>query len=235
MTDPVATTFATEALRRCRLFARVDAESLAVCAASLRVRRFRNNETIFHQGDPGDSLYIVESGSVKIVLPSPGGEEEAIIATLGRGEFFGELALLDGAPHSATAVAIEPTQTLVLRRETFDQLIESQPALRRALFAGLAAELRRLTDHVQDLYFLDLPGRLASSLVRRARQQHPDRPDDVRLEWPFTQSELAAMVGGTRQSVNRLLADMSARGLIRIEGDSLVIPDVERLARTVER
>jgi CRP-like cAMP-binding protein len=123
----------------------------------------------------------------------------------------------------------------VLNRETFDQLIETQPALRRALFAGLAAELRRLTDHVEDLYFLDLPGRLASGLVRRARLQHPDRPTDVRLDWPFTQTELAAMVGGTRQSVNRLLVDLSARGLIRIEGDVLVIPDVERLAQTVER
>ena len=235
MTDTVAMGLATDALRRCRLFARVDEESLALCAAGLRVRRYRKNETIFHQGDPGDSLYIVESGSVKIVLPSPEGEEGAIIATLGSGEFFGELALLDGAPHSATAVAIEPTQTQVLSRTTFDQLIETQPALRRALFAGLAAELRRLTDHVQDLYFLDLPGRLASGLVRRARLQHPDRPMDVRLDWPFTQSELAAMVGGTRQSVNRLLVDLSARGLIRIEGDVLVIPDVERLAQTVER
>ncbi len=235
MTGQVATDFATEALRRCRLFARVDPESLAVCAASLRVRRYRRSETVFHQGDPGDSLYIVESGSVKIVLPSPEGEEGAIIATLGRGEFFGELALLDGAPHSATAVAIEPTQALVLRRETFDELIETQPALRRALFAGLAGELRRLTDHVEDLYFLDLPGRLASSLVRRARQRNPGNANNVRLEWPFTQSELAAMVGGTRQSVNRLLADLSARGLIRIEGDSLVIPDVDRLAQTVER
>ena len=110
----------------------------------------------------------------------------------------------------------------------------TQPALRRALFAALAAELRRLTDHVEDLYFLDLPGRLASSLVRRARQEHPGRATDVRLDWPFTQSELAAMVGGARQSVNRLLVDMSSRGLIRIEGEVLVIPDVERLARTFE-
>src|SRR5687768_10844564 len=198
MTQPVANSLATDALRRCRLFALVDAHSLAVCAARLRVRRYRRNETIFHQGDPGDSLYIVESGSVKIVLPSPSspeGDEGAIIATLGRGEFFGELALLDGAPHSATAIAIEPTQTLVLHRSQFDQLIEAEPALRRALFAGLAAELRRLTNHVEDLYFLDLPGRLASSLVRRARPQEPDGDRAVRLEWPFTPAELASTVG----------------------------------------
>ena len=108
MTSSIEGTFAIEALRRCALFAKVGDEALAMCARSLRVRRFRKNETIFHQGDPGDSLFIVESGSVKIVLPSPEGEEGAIIATLSRGDFFGELALLDGAPHSATAVALDP-------------------------------------------------------------------------------------------------------------------------------
>jgi len=85
MTDAVAMGFATDALRRCRLFARVDDESLALCAAGLRVRRYRKNETIFHEGDPGDSLYIVESGSVKIVLSPPDGEDVAIIATLSCG------------------------------------------------------------------------------------------------------------------------------------------------------
>ena len=81
---------------------------------------------------------------------------------------------------------------------------------------------------------MDLPGRLASSLVRRARTQHPGENVDVRLPWPFTQSELAAMVGGTRQSVNRLLVDMSSRGLLRMEGDHLVIPDVSRLAESAD-
>ena len=230
----VPTEFAIEALQRCGLFARVERPALETCAARLAVRRYRRNETIFHQGDPGDALYIVESGSVKIVLPSPEGEEGAIIATLTRGDFFGELALLDGAPHSATAVALEPTGTLVLQRDAFESLIATEPALRSALFAGLAAELRRLTAHVEDLYFLDLPGRLASSLVRRARTQHPGQNEDVRLPWPVTQSELAAMVGGTRQSVNRLLVDMSARGLLRMDGDHLVIPDVNRLADSAE-
>ncbi|HEY4754312.1 MAG TPA: cyclic nucleotide-binding domain-containing protein, partial [Candidatus Limnocylindrales bacterium] len=101
MTGPSwSSAFAVEALGRTALFARVSREALDACAASLRLRRYRRGETIFHQGDPGDSLYIIESGSVKIVLPSPEGEEGAIIATLGRGDFFGELALLDGAPHS---------------------------------------------------------------------------------------------------------------------------------------
>jgi CRP-like cAMP-binding protein len=227
--------FAIEALRRCALFAKVDDEILALCAATLRIRRYRKNETIFHQGDPGDSLYIIESGSVKIVLPSPEGEEGAIIATLSRGDFFGELALLDGAPHSATAVAIEPTEALVLRRDRFEELVETEPQLRRALFSGLVTELRRLTGHVEELHFLDLPGRLASRIVRLARESQPDATTDIRLDWPFTQSDLAAMIGGTRQTVNRLLADMTAQDLVRLERDTLIIPDLDRLARAAER
>jgi CRP-like cAMP-binding protein len=227
--------FAIQALRRCALFAKVDDDTLALCASTLRIRRYRKNETIFHQGDPGDSLYIIESGSVKIVLPSPEGEEGAIIATLARGDFFGELALLDGAPHSATAVAIETTESLVLRRDRFDDLVENEPQLRRALFAGLVTELRRLTGHVEELHFLDLPGRLASRIVRLARESQPGVTIDVRLDWPFTQTDLAAMIGGTRQTVNRLLADMTAQDLVRLERDALIIPDVDRLARAAER
>jgi CRP-like cAMP-binding protein len=227
--------FAIDALRRCALFASVDEQTLALCAGSLRERRYRRNETIFHQGDPGDALYILESGLVKIVLPSPGPSDDAIIATLSRGDFFGELALLDGAPHSATAVAMEPTEALVLRRDRFEDLVETEPALRRALFAGLVAELRRLTGHVEELHFLDLPGRLASRIVRLAREAQPDRETDIALDWPYTQSDLAAMIGGTRQTVNRLLADMTAQGLVRIEHDVLVIPDLARLEHAAER
>lgn len=227
--------FGMDALRRCPLFARVDDAALRACAERLRVRRFRRAETVFHQGDPGDSLFIVESGAVKIVLPSPEGEEGAIIATLGRGDFFGELALLDRAPHSATAVALDATQLLVLDRATFTELIDTQPGLRDALFAGLVAELRRLTGHVEELHFLDLPGRLASRLVRMAREADPDASGQVRLAWPYTQSDLAAMIGGTRQTVNRLLNDLTTRGLLRIEKDVVVITDLERLERDAER
>ena len=231
----IDSSFAIEALRRCALFAKVDEETLAHCAATLRVRHYRKNETIFHEGDPGDSLYILESGSVKIVLLSPESEEGAIIATLARGDFFGELALLDGAPHSATAVAMEATDALVLRRDRFEELVDTEPLLRKALFAGLVTELRRLTGHVQELHFLDLPGRLASRIVRLARESRPGEATDIRLDWPFTQSDLAAMIGGTRQTVNRLLSDMTAQGLVRVERDALIIPDLARLERAAER
>ena len=226
---------AAEVLRRCLLFSRVDDETLLRCTESLRGRRYRRNETIFHQGDPGDSLYVIESGAVKIVLPDPEGEEGAIIATLGPGDFFGELALLDGEEHSATAVAIEPTEALVLRRDAFERLVDEDPNLRRALFAGLVGELRRLTYHVGELHFLNLPGRLARRIVRMAREADPEARGEIRLSWPFSQSELAAMIGGTRQTVNRLLADFAAEGLILIEKETLVVPDLDRLERAAER
>jgi CRP/FNR family cyclic AMP-dependent transcriptional regulator len=235
MPEGVDREFAIETLRRSALFARADDTTLEACASQLRVRRFRRGETIFHQGDPGDSLFIIEEGAVKIVLPSPEGEEAAIIATLGRGDFFGELALIDNEYRSATAVAVEATGALVLRREPFERLIDEDPALRRALLAGLAGELRRLTGHVEELHFLDLPGRLASRLVRMADEHAPGERGEVELPWPYTQSELAAMIGGTRQTVNRLLADFHEQGLIETEKDVLIIPDVARLQRSAER
>jgi CRP-like cAMP-binding protein len=227
-------TFAVDALRSCPLFEHADESVLRSIANGLRRRRFRRNEVIFHQGDPGDSLHIVGSGAVKIVLPSAEGEE-AIIATLREGDFFGELSLLDGAPRSATAAAVEPSETLVLPRSAFMQLLDGDPGLRNALLAGLTRELRRLTGHVEELHFLDLAGRLAMRLTRLARESSPDATGEVALDWPFTQSDLAAMIGGTRQSVNRLLSGLVDDGLVRIERDSLVVTDVDELARRAER
>ncbi|MGH2462815.1 MAG: Crp/Fnr family transcriptional regulator [Candidatus Limnocylindria bacterium] len=227
-------------LARCPLFAGVLPDDLRDVARHLRLRRFRRGEVIFHQGDPGDALHIVASGSVKIVLPSPEGDE-AIIATVHAGDFFGELALLDGAPRSATAAAVEVTDTLSLPRDTFLEEIGRSASLRDVLLRSIAGELRRLTGHVEELHFLDLAGRLASRLVRLAReadpvpQRTPNGALEATLDWPFTQSDLAAMIGATRQSVNRLLSDLVERGLIRIDRDTLVITDLERLERLAAR
>jgi len=229
----VRDTFAIESLRRCALFKGCAEAVLEGVARQLRRRRFRRNEVIFHQGDPGDALHVVAAGAVKIVLPSTEGEE-AIIATLRPGDFFGELALLDGAPRSATAVALESCETLELPRATFHDLLDQDSALRDALLEGLAHELRRLTSHVEELHFLDLAGRLAMRLYRLAREAD-GVADEVRLDWPYTQSDLASMIGGTRQSVNKLLSGLVDDGLVVIERDTLIITDVEALARQSER
>lgn len=220
-------------LRDSCLFERADEGALRDLARQLRRRRFRRNEVIFHQGDPGDALHIVSAGAVKIVLPSLEGEE-AIIATLRSGDFFGELALLDGAPRSATAVAVEASETWTLSRELLLSMLDRDPTLRDSLLAGLARELRRITGHVEELHFLDLGGRLASRLARLARETDPDG-SEVRLDWPYTQSDLASMIGGTRQSVNKLLSGLVERGLVVLEKDTLLISDVDALELEAER
>ncbi len=233
---------AMSGLRACRLFAGMDDVSLEHVERALRPGTYRKGETIFHTGDFGDALYVVGAGHVKIALPSDDGAEPAILTTIGPSGFFGELALLDGARRSATAVAMDSVTAMVLRRDAFDKLVEDQPALRRALLVALAAEIRRLTAQVQDLHFLDLPGRLARQLLRSLPGSVPsDDSDDalpageVRLPWPYTQAELAGMIGGSRQSVNRLLADFVADGLLRFDGEELVITDTRRLAAAARR
>lgn len=229
-----APTLAVESLRRCALFAHVDDVALHSLAAQMRRRRFRRNEVVFHRGDIGDSLQVVVSGGVKIVLPSEAGEE-AIIATLWPGDAFGEMALLDGSPRSATATTLEVTETLALPRDEFMRLLAVDPALVLALFHALAEELRRLTGHVEELHFLDLAGRLSTRLARLARNAAPNATGPVELDWPYTQSDLASMIGGTRQSVNRLLSVLVDDGLVRVERETLVIPDVAGLEARAAR
>ena len=159
-----------DALHACGLFGAASTEVLEPLLGVLGFRHFGRGETVFHQGDPGDALFIITRGSIKVVLPSEAGAEPAIVAILGQGEFFGELALLDGAPHSATIVAVEETRTLVLRRAAFLDLVDTDPALRRALLASLAGEIRRLTTRRRAPFPRPAwPSRVADPPTRRAR------------------------------------------------------------------
>lgn len=224
-----------ETLAGVPFFSGLDADSLESVGRGMRARRFRRGEVIFHLGDPGDALFIVMTGAIKIMIPSDAGEE-AILATLRSGDVFGELAVLDGAPRSATATALEPTETLVLPRAQFRELLDREPAIRDALLASLAGELRRLTNHVEELHFLDITGRLASRLARLAAESGKKQPDGtVRLGSPLTQGDLAAMIGCTRQSVNKLLGMFTDDGLIRVERDSIVVFDLDGLANAARR
>jgi CRP-like cAMP-binding protein len=223
----------TIALSNSSLFSGAPDAVLLGIARRFSRRRFRRGEVVFHQGDPGDSLHIVSSGGLKVLLPGTEGDE-AIIATLRPGDFFGELSLLDGSPRSATVAAVEPSETLALPRDSFRDLLDRDPAVRDALLAGLAHQMRRITGHVEELHFLDLPGRLAKRLARLAREEHPNATE-VRLDWPYTQSEIAAMIGGTRQSVNRLLGTLIVDGLVVLDRDVLIIPDVDALDRMAVR
>lgn len=232
--EPDASTLRA-ALAGMPLFRDLGASDLTALEATVRTRRYRRSEVIFHQGDPGDGLHIILAGRVKISTQSETGVE-AILATLRPGEFFGALALLDGAPRSASATAVEATETLILPRQRFRQLVDEVPEIRDHVFAQLAHELRRLTTHVEELHFLDIAGRLAARLARMAEEQ--GRLADggqVRLDGPITQGELAAMVGSTRQSVNKLLGWLIDDGLIRLERDAIVIVDLPGLQQAARR
>jgi CRP-like cAMP-binding protein len=232
MVDPSRHGPPLDALRGSALFRRLGEGALARVADRMVRRRYRRGEVIFHEGDPGDALHLVIEGLVKIGRMSPDGDE-AIVAALGPGEAFGELVLLDGAPRSATATALEATTTVTLAREVFVDLVDEDPSFRWALFAGIAAHHRRLTDQLSEAHFLDLAGRLARQLARLARDGVADG-HGVRLGRLYTQSELAAMIGGTRPRVNRLIGDFVDAGLIRVESDDLVIVDLAALERRAE-
>jgi CRP-like cAMP-binding protein len=225
-------------LARIPFFAGLDEAALDRVADGTRTRRFRRGEVIFHAGDPGDALFIITAGEVKIGLPSETGDE-AIIATLHAGDVFGELALLDGAPRSATATALVITDVVVLPRDRFLELIASEPAVRDALLASLAGELRRLTIHVEELHFLDMTGRLAARLVRLAEEASAggaQRPDgSIRLRPTLTQAELASMVGCTRQSVNKLLGQFADGGLVRLDRQGIAVTDLAGLVAASRR
>jgi CRP/FNR family transcriptional regulator, cyclic AMP receptor protein len=229
MTEATRLAFAIDALRRSTLFRALAEERLEELGRQFRPRRYRRGEVIFHRGDLGDTLHMIESGLVKISEESVTGSE-AFINTLHPGAVFGELGLIDGAERSATATALDPTVTLVLNREPVMALIDADPVFRHAMLSALARELRRVTRRLAELHFLDLPGRLAARLAVMAQEADPDGTHDVRLGRGYTQSELAAMIGGTRQSVNRYLGELVDDGLIQVEPDDIVVVDVRALA-----
>lgn len=225
-----------ESLAAIPFFAGLDAAARERVASGMRTRRFRRGEVIFHIGDPGDALFVIVSGEVKISLPSETGDE-AILTTLRAGDVFGELALLDGAPRSASATSLGPTETVVLPRDRFRELIASEAGVRDALLASIAGELRRLTTHVEELHFLDITGRLAARLVRLAQDGGTivAPGGGIRLRKNLTQGDLAAMVGCTRQSVNKLLGQFTDDGLVRLDREGIVVTDLDGLIATSRR
>ena len=155
---------AVESLRRLPLFEGLSPEKTLALQAVAQRRSFKRGEIIFHKGDPGATLFLILHGQVKIVLPSDGGDE-AVLAVLDEGDFFGELSLLDEEPRSATVVATIPTQTLVLHREQFLVFLMSNPDQAIALLKVLCHRLRETDQFVEDAVFLDVSGRLAKKLL----------------------------------------------------------------------
>jgi CRP/FNR family transcriptional regulator, cyclic AMP receptor protein len=210
------------------LFAQLDQQDLGRLAAALRPRSYRKGETIFVTGDPGTSLCIVKTGRVKLALSSNEGRE-VILDMLGPGEVFGELALLDSEPRSADAVAVEASDLLLLHRDEFLRFLRERPEVAISLLGVLSRRLRRDAQLVQDAAFLDVPGRLARTILRLAA---PD--DNGLLRTPrMTQSDLAAASGTTRETLNKWLGIFTDQGLITWNASRVSVLDPERLNRRI--
>ena len=208
------------------LLARLPKAELKALASNGHVHDYTNGIAIFHEGDPGDALHIVIEGGVRIVVASPKGEE-ATVALLGPGECVGDLALLDGRPRSASAIASGDTKTLVVRRDDFMRWLEERPKAAFALLETLSMRVRRTDEALADFAFLDLPQRLAKRLLNLAMQQDGDRVAGASLR--ITQAELASMLGVSRESVNKQLNRFARDGWITLSRGAVKVVDPEAL------
>lgn len=224
---------ATHALQQVPFFARLNAEEAASLADKLILRRFNTDQIIFHLGDPGGLLYIITSGKVKISYSNPDGQE-ALLAILGPGDFFGELSLLDSSPRSATAAAIEPTETYTLDGSAFNLFLDSTPGFAHHVLSVLATRVRRLNNQLSDIFFLDLPARLARTLLRLADQYGKRSDRGIQIDLALTQTDLAEMTGGTRVSINKALGRFRRSKWVEVSGRHFTIRDRDALINLIQ-
>jgi CRP-like cAMP-binding protein len=221
------------------LFAELSAEQLATIAGLTQVRSYAGRVVVVNQGEPARALFGIVRGRLKVASSGPDGRD-TVLGIMAEGEVFGEVALLDGGLRSATCTAIEPCELLVLERDQFMALLEQSPGIAVKLLHVLAGRLRRLSQRSEDAAFLDVPSRLARSLLDLAsRFGESVRPPskEIRISLKLSQQELGDLVGATRESVNKHLSEWTRLGFVRLQAGRMVIADVEnvrRLARVVE-
>jgi CRP-like cAMP-binding protein len=217
-------------LRETRLFGDLDEASLEELARNVTERSYRKGHIIVNQGDPGDSLFVVSGGLIKVFVTSETGDE-MVLVTLRPPDVFGEVAVLDEGPRSASAQALEPSTVLILARSKLLELIHNRPELTEVLLRSLGGLVRRLTEQAADLVFLDLHGRVAKLLLNLAEERGVGEEGQVVLDLHMTQSDVAGMVGGSRQSVNQILHHFQRRGFVELDGRAIVMKDLAALRR----
>jgi CRP/FNR family transcriptional regulator, cyclic AMP receptor protein len=222
----------TEVLRQAPLFRGLDDEAAEALSSAMVEHRLSRADVLFREGDKGDELYVVTAGKVKLGRTSTDGREN-LLAILGPGQMFGELSLFDPGPRSATATAVTDCVVQSLSHEELGRWLDGRPEVTRGLLAQLAARLRRANDVLADLVFSDVPGRVAKALLELASRFGRRADDGVHVHHDLTQEELAQLVGASRETVNKALADFASRGWLRLEGRAVVLLDVERLRRRV--
>ncbi len=219
-----------DALRGALLFSALDDEAAQALRASMTEHKAAKGAVIFAEGDQGDRLYVVMQGKVKLGSQADDGREN-MFAVLGPGEMFGELSLFDPSPRQATAVALTDVTLLGLANESLQPWLTGRPEVAIGLLRALARRMRKTHDSLSDLVFTDVPGRVAKALIELAKKFGEHQDNGMRVNHDLTQEELAQLVGASRETVNKALADFAQRGWIVLEQKSVLIKELDRLQR----
>ena len=219
MHTPLAMQTTADFLATVPLFSSLDPEELARFAELTREKAYPKGSVILFEDDPGDSLYLVREGRVKVVLVGEDGRE-VILGVLGVGEHFGELSLIDDQPRSAHVIAMEDAQLLVLRRDDFRRRVDANPAVAWQLLTELSRRLRRADDKIGGLVLLDVPGRIARLLLDLSEESGTDQ-----IEKSLTHQTIAQMIGASRETVSRAMKDFQDAGWITVERRRIALAD----------
>lgn len=206
-----------DVLRKVPLFASLPPGELQPFSELVREKSYPKGSVILFENDPGDSLFLVAGGQVKVVLIGEEGRE-VILSVLGPGSFFGEMALIDDEPRSAHVIAMEDASLLVLRREDFQARLRASPEVAIALLRELSQRLRRADEKIGSLVLLDVNGRVADLLLRMA-----DEEGGVRITRKITHHVIAQMIGSSRETVSRTMRDFVERGLIQVSRKDITL------------
>jgi CRP-like cAMP-binding protein len=217
-------------VRKAPLFSGLDDSAAASLRSSMNLIKLRKGQSLFKEGDDGDHLFVVSSGKVKLGTKSVYGREN-LLMILGPGDMFGELSLFDSGPRTATATAVTDSKLLALGQDKVIPWVKEHPEVSLQLLARLASRLRRTNEVVGDLVFSDVPGRVAKALIDLGVKFGDKRTEGLFVNHDLTQEELAQLVGASRETVNKALADFAQRGWLRLEARSVMILDYERLLK----
>jgi CRP-like cAMP-binding protein len=219
-----------EVLAKSGLLQGIEQEAAEAAAAQFEHIEVPRGRVIFHEGEPGDSLYIVLEGKVKLGRRSADGREN-LVAIMGPSDQFGELSVFDPGPRMSTATAVTDARLARMSKPALRAWIADRPEIAERLLHVIARRLRRTNNMLADLIFTDVPGRVAKALLQLAQRFGSIEGGNLRVTHDLTQEELAQYVGASRETVNKALADFAGRGWLRLEGKSVVILDRERLTR----
>ena len=212
------------------LFNSMDEADVQALLSSMSQVELSRGDTLFHEDEPGDRLFIIAEGKIKLGRSSGDGREN-LLAILGPSEMFGELSLFDPGPRSLSASAVSDCLLYELAHSELVKAITNHPNLAKHLLSALARRLRRTNEALADLVFSDVPGRVAKALLDLSTRFGEKVDEGVRVAHDLTQEELAQLVGASRETVNKALADFATRGWVRREGRAVVLLDIDRLER----